>query len=98
VVSTYAAGSQISKIQDICTCIATTSDGIAEWMARRDSTHRICLVNDFKCLADSIWSTSKVVNLPVAGSLVPKIGAICSCSTATIDQIARRMAGWDLVH
>ena len=95
VVSTYVAGSQI---EDICACIATTSDEIAEWMARRDSAHRICPVSDFKCPADCIWSTSKVVNLLVAGSQIPKIGDICSCRTATIDQIARRMARWDLMH
>ena len=65
-VSTYAAGSQIPKIQDICACIAATSHGIAEWMSRRDSTHKICLVSDFKCPADCIWSTSKVVNISVA--------------------------------
>jgi len=35
-------------------------------MVRRDSEHRIGPFSDFKCPADCIWSTSKVVNISVA--------------------------------
>ena len=147
-VSTYAARCQIPKIQDICTCIATTSNEITElmvravsahqtgpenhskcpadciwststvvnlsvaasqilkigassatmtgqigkWISRRDPAHQTGLETDSKCLAGCSWSTSKVVNVTVVGSQIPKIGDICACSTATMEQIARRMA------
>jgi len=42
-------------------------------------------------LVDCSWSTSKVVNIHVTGSQIPKIGDICACSTITTGQITKGM-------
>ena len=51
-----------------------------------------------RCLVDSRWSTSKVVNISVAGSQIPKIGNVCACSTGTTGQIAKQMARGDSAY
>ena len=88
-VNLSVAASQILKIG---ACSATITGQIGKWIARGDPAHQTGLETDSKCLAGCSWSTSKVVNVTVVGSQIPKIGDICACSPAAIDQIGRRMA------
>ena len=89
---------KIPKIGDVCACSKAASSGITKRMARGDSAHWIGPVGGSKALVDCSWSTSKVVNLAVTASQIPKIGDVCSCSMATIDRISRRMVRWDSAH
>jgi len=86
---------QIPKSGDVCACSTATTGQIARRMARQDSMHWIGPDNGSKSLTDWSCSTSKVVNVVVAGFQIPKIGDTFACSTTST---AKRMARQDLAR
>ena len=54
--------------------------------------------SEFEILADCSWSISKVVNVAVARSQIPKIGDVCACSTAITENMAKWMVRWCSAH